>query len=205
MTILECGTSSSNGVFFGAFNKNGIATAGIRKGTELKMIYSKSSSEMVGAAGTLTGNVTLGTRVRFELVKTDEGLAISITPKDDKEQQIVYKYSSTMLLQTDRENTAVSYGFVFAGVKAVIQNMKYTAEDGTVRYDQNACYYAQGTAPVVESVTAQQAETRDYITVSWTNSVEADGDGMYVLQVSDDGGKTWENVGYGYYRYNIPV
>ena len=194
VTILECGTSSSNGVFFGAFNKNGIATAGIRKGTELKMIYSKSSSEMVGAAGTLTGNVTLGTRVRFELVKTDEGLAISITPKDDKEQQIVYKYSSTMLLQTDRENTAVSYGFVFAGVKAVIQNMKYTAEDGTVRYDQNACYYAQGTAPVVESVTAQQAETRDYITVSWTNSVEADGDGMYVLQVSDDGGKTWENV-----------
>ena len=131
VTILECGTSSSNGVFFGAFNKNGIATAGIRKGTELKMIYSKSSSEMVGAAGTLTGNVTLGTRVRFELVKTDEGLAISITPKDDKEQQIVYKYSSTMLLQTDRENTAVSYGFVFAGVKAVIQNMKYTAEDGT--------------------------------------------------------------------------
>ena len=87
VTILECGTSSSNGVFFGAFNKNGIATAGIRKGTELKMIYSKSSSEMVGAAGTLTGNVTLGTRVRFELVKTDEGLAISITPKDDKEQQ----------------------------------------------------------------------------------------------------------------------
>ena len=162
VTILECGTSSSNGVFFGAFNKNGIATAGIRKGTELKMIYSKSSSEMVGAAGTLTGNVTLGTRVRFELVKTDEGLAISITPKDDKEQQIVYKYSSTMLLQTDRENTAVSYGFVFAGVKAVIQNMKYTAEDGTVRYDQNACYYAQGTAPVVESVTAQQAETLHY-------------------------------------------
>lgn len=103
VTILECGTSSSNGVFFGAFNKNGIATAGIRKGTELKMIYSKSSSEMVGAAGTLTGNVTLGTRVRFELVKTDEGLAISITPKDDKEQQIVYKYSSTMLLQTDRK------------------------------------------------------------------------------------------------------
>ena len=194
VTILECGTSSSNGVFFGAFNKNGIATAGIRKGTELKMIYSKSSSEMVGAAGTLTGNVTLGTRVRFELVKTDEGLAISITPKDDKEQQIVYKYSSTMLLQTDRENTAVSYGFVFAGVKAVIQNMKYTAEDGACLYDQNACYYAQGTAPVVESVTAQQAETRDYITVSWTNSVEADGDGMYVLQVSDDGGKTWENV-----------
>lgn len=45
VTILECGTSSSNGVFFGAFNKNGIATAGIRKGTELKMIYSKSSSE----------------------------------------------------------------------------------------------------------------------------------------------------------------
>ena len=36
VTILECGTSSSNGVFFGAFNKNGIATAGIRKGTELK-------------------------------------------------------------------------------------------------------------------------------------------------------------------------
>ena len=98
------------------------------------------------------------------------------------------------MIQSDGENKDVSYGFVVSGVMYWIQNMKYTAEDGTCLYDQNACYYAQGTAPVVESVTAQQAETRDYITVSWTNSVEADGDGMYVLQVSDDGGQTWKNV-----------
>lgn len=120
--------------------------------------------------------------VHFEMVKTDEGLVISVTPKGQKEQQLVYKYTSTELFKADKVDTAVSYGFVLAGVEATIKNMKYEATDGKVLYDQNKCYKAEGTAPEIDTVTAAGSDTREYIDVSWTNKVEADGDGLYVLK-----------------------
>ena len=192
--INSCGNSSSNGLFFGAYDGSMIATAGIRKSTELKQIYYKGTSEPVGAGSALSGTVAVGTMVHFEMVKTDEGLAISVTPKGQTEQQLVYKYTSTELFKTDKAATAVSYGFVLAGVEATIKNMKYEAADGTVLYDQNKCYKAEGTAPEIDTVTAIGSDTREYIDVSWTNKVEADGDGLYVLEVSQDNGSTWSKV-----------
>ena len=192
--INSCGNSSSNGLFFGAYDGSMIATAGIRKSTELKQIYYKGTSEPVGAGSALSGTVAVGTMVHFEMVKTDEGLAISVTPKGQTEQQLVYKYTSTELFKTDKAATAVSYGFVLAGVEATIKNMKYEAADGTVLYDQNKCYKAKGTAPEIDTVTAIGSDTREYIDVSWTNKVEADGDGLYVLEVSQDNGSTWSKV-----------
>ena len=192
--INSCGNSSSNGLFFGAYDGSMIATAGIRKSTELKQIYYKGTSEPVGAGSALSGTVAVGTMVHFEMVKTDEGLAISVTPKGQTEQQLVYKYTSTELFKTDKYATAVSYGFVLAGVEATIKNMKYEAADGTVLYDQNKCYKAKGTAPEIDTVTAIGSDSREYIDVSWTNKVEADGDGLYVLEVSQDNGSTWSKV-----------
>ena len=192
--INSCGNSSSNGLFFGAYDGSMIATAGIRKSTELKQIYYKGTSEPVGAGSALSGTVAVGTMVHFEMVKTDEGLAISVTPKGQTERQLVYKYTSTELFKTDKAATAVSYGFVLAGVEATIKNMKYEAADGTVLYDQNKCYKAEGTAPEIDTVTAIGSDTREYIDVSWTNKVEADGDGLYVLEVSQDNGSTWSKV-----------
>ena len=101
----------------------------------------------------------------------------------------MYKYTSTELFKADKAATAVSYGFVLAGVEATIKNMKYEAADGTVLYDQNKCYKAEGTAPEIDTVTAIGSDTREYIDVSWTNKVEADGDGLYVLEVSQDNGR----------------
>ena len=193
ITINECGSSNSNGIFFGAFNKDYIVTAGIRKSNQLKMIYSKSSSELAGAASGIDSTIPAGTVVTFTMEKTDDGLIITVTPKDGETKTATYPYEKNELFKTNVKNTAVSYGFVLAGVKATIQNMKYTAADGTVLYDQNNCYKAEGTAPVVKEVTAKAASTRDYITVSWNNSVEADGDGVYVLQVSKDGSE-WKDV-----------
>ena len=192
--INSCGNSSSNGLFFGAYDSSKIATAGIRKSTELKQIYYKGTSEPVGAGSALSGTVAVGTMVHFEMVKTDEGLAISVTPKGQTERQLVYKYTSTELFKTDKDATAVSYGFVLAGVEATIKNMKYEAADGKVLYDQNRCYKAEGTAPEIDTVTAIGSDTREYIDVSWTNKVEADGDGLYVLEVSQDNGSTWSKV-----------
>ena len=192
--INSCGNNSSNGLFFGAYDGSMIATAGIRKSTELKQIYYKGTSEPVGAGSALSGTVAVGTMVHFEMVKTDEGLAISVTPKGQTEQQLVYKYTSTELFKTDKAATTVSYGFVLAGVEATIKNMKYEAADGAVLYDQNKCYKAEGTAPEIDTVTAIGSDTREYIDVSWTNKVEADGDGLYVLEVSQDNGSTWSKV-----------
>ena len=192
--INSCGDNSSNGLFFGAYDGSMIATAGIRKSTELKQVYYKGTSEPVGAGSALSGTVAVGTMVHFEMVKTDEGLAISVTPKGQTERQLVYKYTSTELFKTDKDATAVSYGFVLAGVEATIKNMKYEAADGKVLYDQNKCYKAEGTAPEIDTVTAIGSDTREYIDVSWTNKVEADGDGLYVLEVSQDNGSTWSKV-----------
>ena len=196
ITITECGSSNTNGIFFGAFNKNYIDTLGIRNCNALKMIYSKKPTDLAGASGKADATIPVGTVVTFTVVKTDEGIVIEAAPKGGESKQVVYSYSSSdnLLLNTDKINTPVSYGFVLAGVKATIQNMKYTAQDGTVLYDQNKCYNAEGTAPVVKEVTAKAAYTRDYITVSWTDEVPAEGDGLYVLEVSRDNGKSWEKV-----------
>lgn len=169
--INSCGNSTNNGLFFGAYDSSKIATIGIRKSTELKQIYYKGTSEPVGAGSSVKGTVDVGTMVHFEMVKTDEGLVISVTPKGQTEQQLVYKYSGTELFKTNKAGTAVSYGFVLAGVEATIKNMKYEAADGTVLYDQNKCYKAEGTVPEIDKVTAIGSDTREYIDVSWTNKV----------------------------------
>ena len=205
--IEDCGNSSSNGIFFGAFNKDYIVTTGIRKGSELKMIYSKSESDLTGASGGVTGNYPVGTVVTFTVEKSDTELIITATPKGGQTQTAKFDYSKNLLFKKNGKNTAVSYGFVLAGVKAVVKNMTYTSADGKVLYDQNDCYQAAGVAPVVKSVKAKTAATRDYIDVSWENETEAQLDGMYALQVSTDKGNTWTDVDTAIteksYRYNI--
>ena len=196
ITITECGSSNTNGIFFGAFNKNYIDTVGIRNSNALKMVYSKKPSDLAGASSKMDTTIPAGTVVTFTVEKTDDALVITATPKGGETKTATYSYSASdnLLFNADKKNTAVSYGFVLAGVKATIQNMKYIAQDGTVLYDQNKCYNAVGTAPVVKEVTAKAAYTRDYITVSWTDEVPAEGDGLYVLEVSRDNGKSWEKV-----------
>lgn len=196
ITINQCGAKSVYGIFFGAFNKNYIDTVGIRNSNELKMIYSKKPSDLAGASSKADATIPAGTVVTFTVEKTDDALVITATPKGGETKTATYSYSASdnLLFNADKKNTAVSYGFVLAGVKATIQNMKYIAQDGTVLYDQNKCYNAVGTAPVVKEVTAKAAYTRDYITVSWTDEVPAEGDGLYVLEVSRDNGKSWEKV-----------
>ena len=205
--IEDCGNSSSNGIFFGAFNKDYIVTTGIRKGSELKMIYSKSESDLTGASGGVTGNYPVGTVVTFTVEKSDTELIITATPKGGQTQTAKFDYSKNLLFKKNGKNTAVSYGFVLAGVKAVVKNMTYTSADGKVLYDQNDCYQAAGVAPVVKSVKAKAAATRDYIDVSWENETDAQLDGMYALQVSTDKGNTWTDVDTAIteksYRYNI--
>jgi pectin methylesterase-like acyl-CoA thioesterase/pectate lyase len=189
------GTGNSSGVFFGAFDGTYIATLGVRGLTGLRGIFSKSSTELAGAGGINT-TVKEEQTVTFTAKKTDKGLIITATPSggETQTQTISYSSSSYLLLKEKGESQVISYGFILSNVTATIQNMKYYDASGNLVYDQNAIYEAEGTIPVVSSVTAEAASTRQYITVDWTASTPATGDGMYVLQVSTDNGASWTDV-----------
>ena len=195
VTITSCGSSNSNGIFVGAFDKNYMFTAGIRNSNALKMIYSKKATDLTGASSKIDTTIPVGTVVTFTVERTATAIVITATPKGGEKKTISYEYnkSDNLLFKTNGKESSVAYGFVLAGVEAVVQNMKYVAADGTVLYDQNDCYKPAGTAPVVKEVKAEAAKTRDYITVSWSDEVAAAGDGVYVLQASKDGGD-WEDV-----------
>ncbi|MDO5402420.1 MAG: pectinesterase family protein, partial [Eubacteriales bacterium] len=205
--VLNTGAASNySGVFFGAYDGENIATVGIRNLTGLRGIYSKSDADMAGAGGVNTA-IEAKTVVSFTASKTADGFIIKAAPKNGETQTMQIKYnSSSYRLFANGENTSVSYGFILSNATATITNMKYTAADGSVLYDQNACYDAAGTAPVVEKVTATSAATRDYITVDWTSSVLPDGDGRYILQVSKDN-SDWttieENLTESSFKYAI--
>lgn len=185
VVIKDCSNSTNYGIFFGGYNGGSIATVGIRSKTGLRGILSKSKAGDANASGTNTV-ITEGQKVHFTVQKTDEGLVITSTPKGGETNTDTYKYgdSGVYLMKASGKDTSMSYGFVVSGCTAVITNMVYKKADGTVLYDQNDCYYTDGVAPVVSNVTATAATTRDYIEVNWEASTEAEGDGMYVLQVS---------------------
>jgi hypothetical protein len=195
VVLNTCGASNYNGIFFGAFDGTNIATVGIRNSTGLRGIYSKSSTDMAGAGG-INASITNGQKVHFTAQKTDDGFEITVKPEGGSESSMVftYKKSGYLLFEKSGIDTPVSYGFIVANATATVTNMKYYDEDGGLLYDQNDCYAAIGTVPVVSSVSAEVADTRDSISVSWSSQVEADGDGRYVVEVSEDNGKTWQAV-----------
>lgn len=191
--VNTCGSSNYNGIFFGAFNGTYMATVGIRNATGLRGIYSKSRADMAGAGGINT-SIAAGTIVSFTAEKFEDGFIITAATKGEKDQSMTFKYNSDSYpLLKSGENTELSYGLVLANATATVSNMKYYAADGTVLYDQNACYDAKGTAPVVDKVTAEAASTRDSIAINWSNTTEIDGDGKYVVQVSRDGSE-WTDI-----------
>lgn len=192
--VLEEGKSStSSGVFVGAFDGTYLTTIGIRGLTGLRGIYSKKDTEYVGAGGTNT-TVTAGETYTFHVQKTDDGLTISVTGKDGTDESYTYKYNSSSVLQFKDQGSAtpVRYGFAVTSATAAIRNMVYQDADGNVLYDQNDCYKPKGEAPVAESITAAADASREFIHVTWTGE-ECDADGYYVLQVSRDG-TNWEDV-----------
>ncbi|MGN0161203.1 MAG: pectinesterase family protein [Lachnospiraceae bacterium] len=194
VVLNTCGSTNTAGIFFGAFDGDNIMTVGIRNSTGLRGIYSKSSSDMAGA-GIVDLAIENGQKVHFDVQKTDAGLVVTATPEGGTAQTAVFKYndSSYLLLKDDGKNQNVSYGFIVSNATATIRNMKYSNAAGTVLYDQNKCYDPVGTAPVVSTVNATAASSRDYFTVDWVSSTPASGDGRYILEVSKDGG-AWTTV-----------
>ena len=195
VTVNSCGNSSSNGVFFGAFNGEAIETIGIRNSTNLRGVYSavdKDTNEGQISAGRLNESITEGQTVHFTAEKTEDGFVITATPEGGETYTMTSDNDDT-LFGGNVENAELSFGFILADASVTVTNMKYYNADGHLLYDQNDCYEAIGTAPVVTAVRASSADTRDAIVVNWSISEAADGDGRYVIQVKKDNG-AWKDV-----------
>ena len=195
VTVNSCGNSSSNGVFFGAFNGEAIETIGIRNSTNLRGIYSaidEDTNEEQVSAGRLEQSIAEGQTVHFTAEKTEDGFVITATPEGGETYTMTSDNDDT-LFGGNVENVELSFGFILADASVTVTNMKYYNADDKLLYDQNDCYEAIGTAPVVTAVRASSADTRDAIVVNWSISEAADGDGRYVIQVKKDNG-AWKDV-----------
>ena len=190
VTVNSCGSSSSKGVFFGAFDGINIETAAVRNTTNLRGIYSNASGEI--GAGRMNETIEEGSTVHFTAERTEDGLVITAVPQTGQ-QFVMVSSDSDALFAENGENTEISFGFILADASVTVTNMKYYDIDGTLLYDQNDCYNPIGTKPVVSSVQAAVADTRDAVNVTWNSTELADGDGRYVLQVRKDNGE-WEDV-----------
>lgn len=188
--VNSCGNSSANGVFFGAFNGEAIETIGIRNSTNLRGIYSDADSEISAKDPNVT--ITSGQKVHFTAEKTQNGFVVTATPEGG-ETYTVESSDSDALFSGGVKNAEISFGFILANATVTVTNMKYCDADGDLLYDQNACYEPIGEKPVVTSVQAGIADTRDAIIVTWRSEDAAYGDGRYVIQVKKNGGE-WTNV-----------
>ena len=205
--VLRSGLSStSSGIFFGAFDENYLSTIGIRSKTGIRGILSKSSTELVGASGP-NQTIEEGEKVTFSACKTESGLLITYKPKSGEESSYTFKYndSKNLLFKDKGIDTECYYGFAFASGTFEITNMKLHDETGKLLYDQNDCYEPEGTAPVADNVTAEADSSREFIRVAWTGET-CSGDEKYVLQVSRDG-ENWEDVSDDLTEnsYNYPI
>ena len=177
VTVTACGNSSAYGVFLGAFNAadGQIAVAGIRNTTQLRPIYTRDDGTL-GASSSIDATIAEGQTVHIEAQKTGDNIVITLTPEGGQE------YTADLpCLET------CSLGFAVANADATVTNMVYTAEDGTVLYDQNDCYEPIGQAPIVTAVEAVAEGTREAIHISWQISTPASGDGYYLVEASHDG------------------
>ncbi len=192
--VLKSGTTStSSGVFFGAFDESYLTTTGIRGKTGIRGILSKSSSELVGASGP-NQTITEGEKVTFSVSKAESGLLITYKPETGEESSYTFKYndSKNLLFKDNEADTECYYGFAFASGTFEVTNMKLHDESGKLLYDQNDCYEPEGTAPIADKITAEADPSREFIHVAWTGET-CSGDEKYVLQVSRDG-ENWEDV-----------
>ena len=186
--------STSKFVALGAINEvNGdyrAVTSAVRNNNDVVMLYSKKATELLGKSGNTAVSAAVEEKLHFKVTKGTDGITLEVVNAEGKSNPKTMKYDS---LYVSDANDDIMYGLILNNVTATVTNMVYTAEDGSVIYDQNTYYDPMGTAPVIKSVSAVPAADRTKITVSWTGD-EAKYDGKYVLQVLKPGASEWEEV-----------
>lgn len=190
--ITAVGNSTNYGVYTGLFesekNITQLVTLGIRGGGSVRNIYNKTPNNTIGAGG-INSQYAVGDTIHVKVQRTPEGFYSEMTTKEGTTSALV-KNSNAELLKV--EGGSVRFGFAFANVNGVINNLTYTTEAGKVLYKQTDCYEAVGTPPVVNTVKDPVlSEDRTKLTVTWTGDNCAD-DGAYQVELSKDGGNHFE-------------
>ena len=188
VTVNSCGNSSSNGVFFGAFDGEAIETVAIRNSTNLRGVYTGNKNTV--GAGRIDETITEGQTVHFTAERTTNGFMITATPEGGETYTMISSNSDALV----SGGGAVSFGFILANASVTVTNMKYYGAEGNLLYDQNDCYEAIGIAPSASNVRAAAVATRDAINVMWNTDDLPYGDAHYVIQMSKDNGN-WETIG----------
>lgn len=206
------GTSNQHGFFGGLFTNNYIYTLGLRGGgIKLRGVYTKnttlSGDGSFAGAGSPAEESVGGLNVPIHYVIEYDGTKANVTITFTNAEGVQTRnFTQGKLSESE---TRVYFGFALSAVSATVTNMKYTAEDGTVLYDQNSCYYPMGSTPVAASgsVAALAADSREYIDITWEGTLPED-DGTYVVEMQKDGGEWVEladDVTDFTYRYNLPA
>lgn len=201
-------TSNSGGFLAGVFTNDHVYSLGLRGGMKIRGLYSKSATGFVGAGSPTEENIGLNRLVHYVITMADTRPTVTVTFVDDDGVTQTRSWSQNPVAENGAIPTEYYYGFMLANVDATITNMIYTSGNGeTVYYDQNACYYPAGSAPVANTVNAVAAESREYIDITWTGTVP-EADGTYVVEVQKDGGEwvelTQDVTGFSY-RYVLPA
>ncbi len=133
--------------------------------------------------------VSVGTKYHVVFKKNASGYLATFTNMADKTTDSKQFKTSEMLLTPETE---VSYGLALIGVSAEIKNLTLTNKNGTILYDQNNTYKEDGIPPTVTGITKTEvSKDRSSISLAWTGK-GATGDGRYAIEVSDDGGNTYQ-------------
>lgn len=131
ITLTQCGNTSENGVFLGAFDTTNelVSVAGIRNSTNLRCVYSHDDGNL--GAGGVNATITEGQTVHIAVQKTDNGLKVTMTTDTGEQYTASIPYTNS---------TSCQLGFVVANATATVTNMVYKDADGDELYDQNDCY-----------------------------------------------------------------
>lgn len=210
------GTGNDAGFFAGIFTNDYMSTLGLRAGgTKIRGVYTKNvgasgntftAGEFAGAGSPAEEVVGLNRQIHYSISLAAGKPSVTMTFTDDNGEKQTRSFSQG--LPSAGDTSKVYFGIMVSKVSATITNMVYKNANGTIFYDQNACYYPLGSAPAVTtgSVAATAAESREYIDVTWAGDVP-EGDGTYVVEVKLDNGD-WKELsqdvtGFSY-RYTLP-
>ena len=196
VTLTQCGNTSENGVFLGAFDSANavVSVAGIRNSTNLRCVYSHDDG-FLGAGG-INATITEGQTVHIAVQKTNDDLKVTMTADTGEQYTASIPYTNSASCQL---------GFVAANATATVTNMVYKNAAGETLYDQNDCYAPIGQAPVVTYVDAVAAGTREAIQISWRISTAASGDGYFLVEARHDGGDWTEIARTTETSYTYPI
>ncbi len=180
------------GVFDGGTATPTMLTGVGANGSSQAYGYYSDTTGVVKPAGMNEGNgsytPTAGDKISFTVKKdAASGVVFSFIVNDGTlyTKNIGYQHINTLIA----DGVSNRYGLAFGGVNATVSNLLLKDSTGVTLYDQSTAFVANGTAPVVGTVTVNANEAKTAVTADWTTTTEATGDGAFKVELSVNNGE----------------